>query len=120
MSIRVQDLYKSKLRVFGMGASSTVFEEQFIDSMNKVLSDLEVYALTGEITVAGTGDDISLDAKFYTAISDGLDLYIQDANNFAIKDRRDVERRYFDKLKTLQVDFFEDSSNEVYAKLGDL
>ena len=120
MSIRTQDLYDRKLRAFGMLSSAERFKSVFLDACESVDSDLQNYCHTSAQSIGSLEDNWSLDAKFYTVISDGLDLYIQDAGEYEIKNKRDVERRYFEKLATLQVDYFEDEDNDVHIGLGDL
>ena len=118
--IRVKQLYDAKLKTFGATSSQERFIEVFMDSLRKVLSDLSLRCHIDSISVESLNDELSLSQDFYTAISEGLDLYIQDANEYSVKDKRDVQGRYDRSMRWLQAEYFMDSDNEVYAKLGDL
>ncbi len=120
MSISVKQLYDAKLKTFGALASVDRFSEVFMDAIRRVLSDLELRCHIDALTVTSQNEELDLDTEFYTCISDGLDVYIQDANEFNMKDKRDIQARYEQKLRWLQAEWFMDSDNEVYGKLGDL
>ena len=120
MSIRTQDLYDTKLRAFGMLSSETRFKAVFLDACQKVDSDLQAQCHTSAQEISSIEDNFDLEDIFYSVISDGLDLYIQDAGEFEIKNKRNVEDRYYNKMARMQVEYYENADNDVHIGLGDL
>jgi hypothetical protein len=102
MSINTQSLYDAKGIKFGVSAGSDTYNTLFMEALIKTLTDLENY--TGmDITIPeDVATDIAIDAKYYSAVSAGIDFYLQDSNMFTANPIPQAEERFIRQMRQAQ------------------
>ena len=119
MAIKVQTLLDEKARRFGASANSTDFQQQFLDSINYTLDDIDEKLGLTTARVTSTSESISLDEQQYRGlISYGLDVYIADAGEWNMSSEVNLEARWRDKLATRQMNYMK--SESMLGGIGDV
>jgi hypothetical protein len=120
MSINTQRLLDAKAIKFGVSAAAETYQSVFLEAVYKTCADLQ--NLTG-MTVeapADTATDIDIDAKYYPAVSAGIDFYLQDSNMFTANPVPDAEDRFLRAVKTAQMVYLRDDVTNLNVKFGTL
>ena len=121
MAISVSDLLEAKARKFGTSKTSTQFQAQFLDAVNSALDDIENLVGVATARLTSTNGTIDIDQQRYSVVlSMGIDFYLQDSGEFAVKSLEGVDARYRDKLRTARMNYEQNESTTTHAKLGDL
>tara|TARA_R110000822_G_scaffold86487_4_gene201566 strand:- start:1270 stop:1650 length:381 start_codon:yes stop_codon:yes gene_type:complete len=119
MAIKVQTLLDEKARRFGASANSTDFQQQFLDSINYTLDDIDEKLGLTTARVTSTSESITLDEQQYRGlISYGLDVYIADAGEWNMSSEVNLEARWRDKLATRQMNYMK--SESMLGGIGDV
>ena len=119
MAIKVQTLLDEKARRFGASANSTDFQQQFLDSINYALDDIDETLGLTTARVTSTSESITLDEQQYRGlISYGLDVYIADAGEWNMLSEVNLEARWRDKLATRQMNYMK--SESMLGGIGDV
>ena len=119
MAIKVQTLLDEKARRFGASANSTDFQQQFLDSINYALDDIDETLGLTTARVTSTSESITLDEQQYRGlISYGLDVYIADAGEWNMSSEVNLEARWRDKLATRQMNYMK--SESMLGGIGDV
>jgi|TARA_R110002126_G_scaffold105559_4_gene239929 hypothetical protein len=119
MAIKVASLLDEKARRFGASANSTDFQQQFLDSINYALDDIDERLGLTTARVTSTSESISLDEQQYRGlISYGLDVYIADAGEWNMSSEVNLEARWREKLDTRQMNYMKAQS--MLGGIGDV
>ena len=102
MSINTQRLADAKALKFGTSNASDTYQSVFMESLLKTLTDLQNFSGMAVTIPADIATDITLDQQYYSAISYGLDFYLQDSNLFTANPIPDAEGRFQNALKIAQ------------------
>ena len=120
MAIVLKQMFTELAKKWG-GEQSVRFQESFVRAANNVIHDLKLKAhQSGISAVATPQDSLGVNADYEGVVEQGINFYLRRGGEWAVSDETDFEREYKDGLKTIQMDYFRDTDNEVYAKLGDL
>lgn len=119
MAIKVMSLLDEKARRFGASANSTDFQQQFLDSINYTLDDIDETLGLTTTAVTATNESIDLDSQQYRGlISYGLDVYIADAGEWNMSSEADLNARWREKLATRQMNYMK--SQSMLGGIGDV
>ena len=117
MAINTQELHDRKFEKYHVVDESR-FEAAFIDSFNRVLSDLRSKAFSTVPDITNLDDTVGLSQGYYSALSTGLDYYIETDHEFGTDDTRILFGRYADGQKNAQLNYHQD--NETTSQLGSI
>ena len=117
VAILSQVLYDSKVAKFGANASEERFLDVFIEALHSVKADMEIECNIDFEPPEELDTNISLDDKYWTVLSLGLDYHISSCGEWTLEDTTTVERRYNRAKKLAQMEDHKD--NETEGKLGD-
>jgi len=102
MAINTQTLFDMKAIKFGVSASSETYNSMFMESLTKTLTDLQNFTGMMCVIPADIATNITLDAKYYSVVSAGLDFYLQDSNMFTSNPIPEAEDRFIRFKKEAQ------------------
>lgn len=94
MAINTQTLFDAKAIKFGASAGSETYNSVFMEALTKTLTDLQNYTGMTCTVPAEVATNITLDAKYYSVVSAGLDFYLQDSNMFTANPIPEAEDRF--------------------------
>ena len=117
--IVVGTLINAKATKFGASALSADFTQLCIDAINYCISDLNERLYTTTPPITGVADQIQIDAQtFQNVISMGMDYYISNDGRWTIQNLQNVDAKYQDKLKTVQMNH--QKTLHLHYKFGNL
>lgn len=102
MAINTQTMYDAKAIKFGVSAASETYQSVFLESLTKTLTDLANFTGMTCTIPADLATNMTLDAKYYSVVSAGIDFYIQDSNMFTSNPIPDAEDRFIRFKKEAQ------------------
>jgi hypothetical protein len=102
MAINTQSLFDAKAIKFGVSAASETYSSVFMESLTKTLTDLQNFTGMTCVLPDDVATDITLDAKYYSVVSAGLDFYLQDSNMFTANPIPQAEDRFIRFKKEAQ------------------
>jgi hypothetical protein len=102
MSINTQTLFDNKALKFGTSAGSETYNALFMEALTKTLTDLQNFTGMTCTIPADVATNITLDAKYYSVVSAGLDFYLQDSNMFTANPIPQAEDRFIRFKKEAQ------------------
>lgn len=120
MSINTQRLLDAKAVKFGVSASSETYQSVFLESVYKACADLQNFTGMTVEAPADTATDIDIDAKYYPAVSAGIDFYLQDSNMFTANPIPEAEARFERQMKIAQRLYLSGSDVDLQARFGTL
>jgi len=117
-TINTQQLFEAKAVRFGTSAESTSFQQAFLESLYRTLTEIQNFTGMAVTLVADVQTDVALDSKYYNAVSAGLDFYLQDTNLFTANPVEDAWQRFQRECAKAQRLYMQ--SIDVYARFGTL
>lgn len=122
MSINTQSLFDQKASAFGQPRNSVRFTSDFINAVNRALSDLHLLALIDTTAIDDVEENIDLDAKYEATLSVGVDYHLLMIGQQSAMDKKDTFQMFRDMARTAQMTQFEDAATAetLEVKLGDL
>jgi hypothetical protein len=102
MAINTQRLLDQKATKFGVSSSSEVYQSVFFESLYKTCADLQNYTGMTVDAPENAETDIDIDAKYYPALSAGIDFYMQDSNMFTANPIPEAESRFMRQMRMAQ------------------
>jgi hypothetical protein len=93
-TINTQQLFEAKAVRFGTSAESTSFQQAFMESLYRTLTEIQNFTGMAVTLVTDVQTDVALDTKYYNAVSSGLDFYLQDTNLFTANPVEDAWQRF--------------------------
>lgn len=102
MALTLTTIFNSKTRRVGADPSSDSWQETFIDAVNYTLAQLERANLTISPITNHEGVITELDTKHTNVMSTGIDLYLQEASEWSIESKRDLQRDFDVELHRAQ------------------
>jgi hypothetical protein len=102
MAINTQRLYDAKAVKFGTSVESETYMSTFLEALLKTCTDLQNFTGMPITAPADVLTDVAIASEYYSAISYGLDFYLQDSNMFTANPIPDAEDRFFRSKKEAQ------------------
>ena len=102
MAINTQTLFDAKAIKFGVSAGSETYNSVFMESLTKTLTDLSNFTGMTCVIPGDVATNITIDAKYYSVVSAGLDFYLQDSNMFTSNPIPEAEDRFIRFKKEAQ------------------
>ena len=102
MAINTQSLFDAKAIKFGTSAGSATYNAVFMEALTKTLTDLQNFTGMACTVPDDVATDITIDAKYYSVVSAGIDFYLQDSNMFTANPIPQAEDRFIRFKKEAQ------------------
>lgn len=121
MSISAQALFNRAVRVLGVPAEEPRVVEDFLFAVNQTSKDVFTWAHYTVASITALSTAIDADATDYENLYWYGIMHRMQMWGYTDKAReQDYYALYRDALKRAQVEYFEDTDNDVHGKLGDL
>lgn len=125
MSINTQTLFDQKALQYGTGASTTRFSADFIQAVNRALSDFVILVGPAPAAITAVSQDVDLDAKYEPTLSFAVDYYMLSIGGYNNRDTLITKRQYDDALRGARMEYHRrdvsvDGSAGLKGKFGDL
>lgn len=94
----LSQMYNDKLQRTGAQSSEVTFTNAFVAAANNVITDMGNRTGESPTIVADTDGDPTLDEKYWTVLSAGIDYYLTVQSEWRIESKDDLYALYQQKL----------------------
>lgn len=125
MAINTQTLFDQKALQYGTGVSTTRFTADFIQAVNRTISDFRSRLNITASTISSLSTNIEIDAKYEPTFQFGVDYYLLSVGGYNNREQGNVFQQYRESMRFARhmrtsEDVVVDGSAGLKGKFGDL